>query len=177
MKSFHRKDGMSQTFEEIAGRELDALYQGALFLSGGKASSAESLLMDTVTLAFQEHVAGGEVGEVQRWLEGRLVRSFVSHLEAGPTVLPVPAPPRVAVGPTSFEGLGPAELFQAAGALPKWPRAALWLVLLRRWSYADAAAVLEVDASVLEMLLGYRDSLLQAMMSSSRAKRLETGTT
>ena len=35
---------MAQTFEELTASELDALYQGALFLSGGIPTEAERLL-------------------------------------------------------------------------------------------------------------------------------------
>jgi DNA-directed RNA polymerase specialized sigma24 family protein len=167
---------MSRTFEELAGDELDALYQGALFLSGGNARGAESLLVEAVTLAFEEHATDTDHAAVQRWLEARLVRSFLRHLREGPTQLPESTARRVALDPATFESLGSRELFAAAAALPAWPRAALWLVLLRRWSYLDAAAAMDIDAGSIEELLGYRDVLLQEMMSSSRGRQMSTGT-
>ena len=44
---------MARTFEELATPELDALYQGALFLSGGEPSGAEYLVVEAVTLSFR----------------------------------------------------------------------------------------------------------------------------
>ena len=167
---------MPRTFEELATGELDALYQGALFLSGGDPRGAEHLLVDAVTLAFKEHTAESEPAAIQRWLEARLVRSFLRHLRDGPTPLPEATVRRVALDPETFEALGPGELFAAAGTLPGWPRAALWLVLLRRWSYGDAADAMNVDSEAMEMLLGYRDTLVQEMLSSSRGRRSRAGT-
>lgn len=43
---------MSRTFEELASQQPDALYQGALFLSGGLQEGAKRLLVDAITLAF-----------------------------------------------------------------------------------------------------------------------------
>jgi DNA-directed RNA polymerase specialized sigma24 family protein len=164
---------MSQTFEEMAGPELDALYQGALFLSGGDPSGAERLLIEAVTLAFREHAADTAPDEIERWLEVRLVRSFLRHMREEPTVLPAATLERVALGPGTFDSMTPDKLFSAAGDLPGWPRAALWLVLLRRWSYEDAAAAMDVEVAVLSVLLGYRDVLMRNMLGSSL--RIHTG--
>ncbi|MDA0328144.1 MAG: hypothetical protein O2958_03955 [Gemmatimonadetes bacterium] len=165
---------MSRTFEELAGTELDALYQGALFLAGGNPRGAEELLVNAVTLAFKEHERDAGPNEIRRWLEARLVRSFLRHLREGPLVLPEDTARRVALDPVTFESLGSTELFAAAAVLPPRPRAALWLVLLRRWSYADAASILEVDVADLEKLLGYRDVLMREIMSAPGLRR--TGT-
>jgi DNA-directed RNA polymerase specialized sigma24 family protein len=165
---------MSQTFEEMAGPELDALYQGALFLSGGDAPGAEHLLIEAVTLAFKEHAADTEPDEIERWLEVRLVRSFLRHMHEEPTVLPAATLERIALAPGTFDSMTPGKLFSAARDLPGWPRAALWLVLLRRWNYEDAAAAMDVDVAVLDVLLGYRDVLMQSMLGSSPRSR--TGT-
>ena len=79
---------MSRTFEELASQQLDALYQGALFLSGGRQEGAERLLVDAVTLAFTEHAQdSGGVTDVERWLEARLVRAFVRHVTERPEPL------------------------------------------------------------------------------------------
>lgn len=157
---------MSRTFEELAGTELDSLYQGALFLSGGNAHGAEGLLVNTVTLAFKEHERDAGPDEIRRWLEARLVRSFLRHLREGPLVLYDHTARRVALDPVTFESLGLAELFSAAAVLPPRPRAALWLVLLRRWSYGAAASIMDVDVAELEKLLGYRDVLLREIMAA-----------
>ena len=58
----------------------------------------------------------------------------------------------------------------AAAAVP-WPaRAALWLVLLRRWSYADAAGLMEVDREMLKTLLRYRDTLMGAILGGGKSR-------
>ena len=44
---------MHQTFEEFAGRYIDGLYQGALFLNAGEELSAEDLVLWTLTGAVQ----------------------------------------------------------------------------------------------------------------------------
>ena len=139
---------MSRTFEEMASRELDSLYQGALFLSGGKPWMAEKLLVETMTSSFREHGKAMPEGAVDHWLEGQLVQQFLLGVELGP----------------SEEA---DTLYAAAAALPPWPRAAVWLVLLRRWSYAEARVALAVDLDVLEDLLRYRDQLMTEILRAS----------
>jgi DNA-directed RNA polymerase specialized sigma24 family protein len=155
---------MSRTFEEMAGRELDSLYQGALFLSGGAPWVAEKLLVDTLTTSFREHGRDLPDDSVERWLEGRLVQQFLAGVELGP--FPVRTANEGGV-PGPFDELEADTLFTAAGALPPWARAAVWLVLLRRWSYAKACGALEVDLVVLDDLLRYRDQLMTEILRSS----------
>ena len=162
---------MSRTFEDITSGELDALYQGALFLSGGDIGGAERLLVDAVTLAFREHAAEAEPDATRRWLEARLVRAFLRLERAGPTPLVDEPAGRPRVDPAVFESFAADDLFRAARRLPAWPRAILWLVLFRRWSYADAARVLDVDIDVVQDLLGYRDVLMREMIGSGRLRR------
>jgi DNA-directed RNA polymerase specialized sigma24 family protein len=164
---------MSRTFEELAGEELDALYQGALFLAGGSPRGAEHLVVDAVTLAFREHSVAATSDKTERWLESRLVHCFIRRLTDGPTVLPSAATRNAVGGPAAFERLGSESLFRAARAVPPWARAVLWLVMLRRWTYEDAAAVMGLDRSTVTDLLGYRDLLMKEMLGPSRRK---TGT-
>lgn len=162
---------MSRTFEELAGSEMDALYQGALFLSGGDEATAERLVVDTVMLAFEEHAADVDPERTRRWFEARLVRAYLRRVQG----LSMDRPPETSGGngldPTAFEALGPHELFSAAAALPPGPRAALWLVLLRRWSHSEAANAMQVDRDQMELMLGYRDVLMRRLMSSSGERR------
>lgn len=146
---------------------MDALYQGAMFLSGGNPGGAEHLLIEAVTLAFTEH-PDQDRGDTERWFEARLVRSFLRYVKEGPLQLPASTVDRLALEPGTFDALGADELFLAAAQIPPWPRAALWLVLLRRWSYADAAAALELDVVEMEPLLGYRDVLMRAVLGGGR---------
>lgn len=175
MKTEHDDgDRMSRTFEELASDELDALYQGALFLSGGSAQGAERLLVESVTLAFEEHTRDSDIASVERWLEARLVRSFLRHVTEDLPPLPPETAKRLTLDASTFDDLGSQELFDAAAALPPLPRAALWLVLLRRWSYQDTADALGVRLEQVSPLLGYRDVLIQAMVGSRRRAR-QTG--
>ena len=96
---------MGRTFEELAAQELDALYQGALFLSGGNARGAEALLIEAVTLAYQEHPYQQDIALVERWLEARLVRAFLKNVGDGPGPLPSEADARVSLAEGTFEDL------------------------------------------------------------------------
>ena len=168
---------MSRAFEEVASEELDALYQGALFLSGGDPGGAEQLLVDAMTLAFKEHTQESDPGSVERWLEARLVRTLLRQVTDDPKPRPHASVPRVALDSGTFDGVGPQALFEAAAAVPTWARAALWLVVLRRWSYQDAATVMGVDRDSIPGLLGYRDVLIKEMIASKRTRppQLEIG--
>ena len=158
---------MARTFEEIAGSELDALYQGALFLAGGSAKGAERLIVEAVTLAFDEHVPDSTVPEARRWLEARLVRAFFRNVQSGPNQLHPDTARRTRLHPDVFDSLDAEALHKAAALLPARPRAALWLVLLRRWSYAEAAGLIGVDESDVPVLLSYRDILVQELLARS----------
>jgi len=156
---------MPRTFEELAAEEMDALYQGALFLCGGNPRAAEIVLVDTLTLAFRDHEREPDAPPIQHWLEGRMVRAFVRRTASGPPPLP-PSGPRNR--PSGRVGrIGTETLFKAAAAVPPWPRAAIWLVLLRRWGYQEAAAVLGVARDVLRDLLRYRDHMMSIVLRSS----------
>ena len=168
---------MPRAFEELASEELDALYQGALFLAGGNTRDAERLMVEAVTGAFREHAQKRDIASVERWLEAGLVRSFLKQLTEGPTLLPEETARRVALEPGTFDAIGPQQLFEAAAELPAWPRAAVWLVLLRRWSYRDAASAMGVDHDAVPGLLRYRDVLVKELIASKhgRPSRLEMG--
>lgn len=154
---------MSWTLEEQVGEELDTLYHGALFLAAGDAGAAEALLVDTVTLAYHEW-DDPEEGPA-RALEARLARQFVAGAARGPRELPGAS----GVRPDRWlDQIGPVALFTAAHRVPAWPRAALWLVLFRRWAYGDAATALGIDVDTLIDLLGYRDVLMREVLRSSR---------
>lgn len=166
---------MTRTFEESAGSEMDALYQGALFLSGGDPTRAEGLVVDAITLAFDEHAADIDVRQTRRWLEARLIRAYLREVTISATA-EAPAPlDRRGIEPEAFDELGPEELFAAAATLPPGPRAALWLVLLRRWSHSDAARAMKIDAASVERLLGYQDVLMRELIGRSRTRRRSGG--
>jgi DNA-directed RNA polymerase specialized sigma24 family protein len=169
---------MARTLEELASDSIDGLYQGALFLSGGHEGDAEALLMDTMTLAFHECAGGAPTRQaVEHWLEARLVRSYLAHAPTHVEGYVTGDAGRQGVAKGSgLRELGPAQLFTAAGALPPWPRAALWLVLLRRWGYGEAARVLGIEVDRLRNLLRYRDALLRQVLRWSGGSDGTTGT-
>lgn len=155
---------MPRTFEEMASRELDSLYQGALFLTGGDPLLAETLLVNTLTGSFAAYGRQRSREAAERWLEGRLVQQFLSQRK----------PDAVRTGQRhrrslrrAFDELDADTLFSAAEALPSWPRAAIWLVLLRRWSYAEACTAMGVEREVLEDLLRFRDVLMTEILRMS----------
>ena len=156
---------MSRTFEEFAAGEIDGLYHGALFLTGGDTGEAEDLLLLTITGAFRAS-RGGEVDSAStRRLEERLVRDSLS---SGKVVSSGQSPERIVARRAAPRRKGAKVntevLNRAAGELPGTARVALWLVLFRRWSYAGAANILEVDREGIRGLLLYRQVLLSAVL-------------
>ncbi len=164
---------MPHTFEEIVSAEIDGLYHGALFLSGGDEVLAVDLLVAAVSTAYGRFPAAGS-DDPGRWLEGHLARSYLdtapgheAPAEPGGVEvrLPVTAPPPSA-----------RELCAAAASVPPVARAALWLVGLRRWRHGEAEALLGVDRGELRRLLLYRHALLQSAIRGSGGRNGIGGT-
>jgi DNA-directed RNA polymerase specialized sigma24 family protein len=166
---------MSRSFEELAGSELDSLYQGALFLTGGDSHETERLLVETLTQAFGAFSSPEWTDSESDtgWLEARLVQTFMSPHKEEPTPHLPDGPKGVGLGELIVPSLGTDVLFAAAASLPRLARAALWLVLLRRRSYADAMEVMAIDSHSLASLLSYRDLLLRETLSGSKRPRLD----
>ena len=74
---------VQQTFEEFAGRYIDDLYHGALFLNGGEEPPAEDLVLWTLTGAFQEFRQIGDVSAAAEWIEEKLVEVFLVRAASG----------------------------------------------------------------------------------------------
>ena len=161
---------MGWTFEELASRELDGLWHGALFLSAGDQHAAEQLLERALRHALASLRATGRPEHAQKWLEARLVGAF----------LETPAGPALEVGrwhwPWSArqKPSAPVEprpdprvtlLFDAARTIPADARAALWLVVFRRWKPDEAAGVLLVEPGAAHALLEQRVMLTHALVS------------
>lgn len=169
---------MPETFEERLTPRLDGLYAGALFLAGGDEPAAEGLLVEAVRQAFRVFRRARPAGDPDAWFDARLVDAF--RRTSGDT--PDPAGPatleerrgvgdfdRRAVAASTRSGVGRAgrvgeevdwsAVADAAAGIPPLPRAAVWLVVLRRWSYAEVARVLEIDPTDLPDLLSYRGLL------------------
>ncbi len=150
---------MPETFEERIGKELDTLYQGALFLTAGNEAEAERLLIETAAGAFHLRAEGARDA---RWFEGRLAGDFL-----GSTLAPGPEPHRLAeIVPVP--ALEADDLFEAAASVPSWARAALWLVLLRQWTYGEASEALGVPLETLRRMLEYRHVLVREILRSDR---------
>lgn len=164
----NRERCVAKALEELVIEELDVLYQGALFLSAGDPHRADALLRDTAVAAYR---AGARQGRLvgPRPLESLMVRRFREM--HGPSERESAAARRDRP-PLAWRGsLEPDALFRAAGAVPPEPRTALWLVLIRRWSYDDAARLLQVDSHGLKGLLAYRDAFMSAAVGASPRTR------
>ena len=156
---------MHHTFEELASREIDGLYQGALFLEAGGREAAEDLLLTTLTAAFHAFRNVGQGTDAAGWLEGRMVEGYLSGIPLadldGASVEELDMPSPALTGRVEVD---PFALHKAAGRVPPRARAALWLVVLRRWKYADASRILGTDLHDLKDLLRYRHLLLTAVL-------------
>lgn len=159
---------MAHTFEELATGELDGLYQGALFLSAGDEDQAESLLTDMLARSFQAFGTADSVDDITRWLEGKLVLTFLDRglerLEAPKAASRMPE----RLDPSVFDALDARGLHAAAAAVPALARVALWLVLLRRWAYDEASEVLGLGRDGLQDLLRHRHTLMAAILGGTR---------
>lgn len=154
---------MSHTFEELAGKEVDGLFQGALFLQAGDEAAAEDLLLWTLTKAFHvfRETGGGE--NPDQWLEGRLVYEFLGLLPKSDAAAQALA--AELESPAQHVGsVDPGALHEAAGRVPARARAALWLVVLRRWTYGEASAALHTNTEDLKDLLRFRHTLMAAVL-------------
>ena len=163
---------MGETLEEFTGRHIDGLYHGALFLNGGEEPPAEDLVLWTLTGAFQEFRQIQDGSATERWIERKLVEVFLARTVVGDYEstdadgFSVDAP--ASSGPSSGAvEIDPEALFGAAAKMPPLARAAIWLVLFRRWSYGEASSVLGTDVEGLKDLLRYRQVLVTAVVRKS----------
>jgi DNA-directed RNA polymerase specialized sigma24 family protein len=151
---------MTQTLEENVLSSIDVLYQGAHFLTGGDRHEAERLLEDTVLAAYHEAVRSGTATD-ERGLSMLMARTFMAQVPDTPE----DAPARPSSSPVDLTADG---IFEAAARVGPKSRVALWLVLIRRWSYAEAGAALRMEKSTLRGLLGERHGFMAAFRETSR---------
>ncbi len=183
---------MRETVEEFAGRHLDGLYHDALFLHAGDEPLAEDLVLWTLTGAFQAFRHFEEESPPEHWLEEKLIEVFLARTASGSTDNGSTdafsgddlATHHMSAGDVSVDDLrrdvmsshqhssgaveiDPEALLTAAANIPPSARAAIWLVVFRRWSYRDASSLLKTDLHGLKDLLRYRQMLLTAAVQGS----------
>ncbi|MBI4545847.1 MAG: hypothetical protein HY703_11675 [Gemmatimonadetes bacterium] len=152
----------AHSFEELAARELDALYQAALFLSAGNQAAAEELLLETLTRAFGVFHVLEDDENAGLWLHGRLIQDYLgwAAAAAAPPTPEAQRPGRRRREPPRNPASETKAMYRAAHVLPPDARAAIWLVIFRRWRYAEAATALGRGTEELRPLLQYRDAFL-----------------
>lgn len=164
---------MSEIFEELVAREMDRLYQCALFLHSGDERNAEAFLLQALTDAFRAFPERPPGGEPAAWLHGLLVATFLrragqkARLEAG---VARPATHAALPPARALERLRPEALIRAARGLAPLERAALWLVVCQRWHYAEACEALGIGREELGQRLRVGQARLLGALS------LEAGT-
>ncbi len=183
---------MLETVEEFAGRHIDGLYHDALFLHAGDEPLAEDLVLWTLTGAFEVFRHFEEESPPEHWLEEKLIKIFLARTASGTTDDGSTdtfsgddlATDDVSAGDVSMDDvrrdvmsshelssgaveIDPEALLQAAENMPPLARAAIWLVVFRRWSYGDASSLLKTDLYGLKDLLRYRQMLLTAVVRGS----------
>ncbi len=159
---------MGYTFEELAGRELDALWHGALFLHGGEARGAEQLLTRALWRAMGRLRSEGRPADPRAWLETELVRAFLDAEGPPQTGAPHRAGAAQVAREARVQDPRVAALLAAARDIPAPARAALWLVQFQRRLRADAARVLRVDPESMGPLLEHRAALVRALDTGRR---------
>lgn len=136
---------MKPTFEEVVSAHLDDLYRGTLLLTGGESDEAENLLMDILRRASRAFARQRPASE-ERFLEAQVAGTLLDRGERqGRGDGASPSPP----GPGSTEE----DIMHWMESLPPRERLAIWLVLVRRRSYAEAAEILSTDRSTIASLL------------------------
>ncbi|NIP57750.1 MAG: hypothetical protein GWM92_05930 [Gemmatimonadetes bacterium] len=167
---------MSQAFEKVAVREIDDLYRQALFLRAGDEVEAERLLLDALSRAFRNLGQERPDEEPRRWFQRRMIRDFLAEVKRAAAARPPLRWPwrgpfsALEIGAASGpEGVDADALFRAAGRLPPPARAAIWLVVFARWSYAEAAEALGTNLDELRELMAYRHGFMADVMRTARA--------
>ncbi len=150
---------MFETYEEKVGKALDTLYPGALFLAAGDQAQAERLVVDTVTGALRSDVETADIST--KWFEGQMAKRFLER-NPSPDTIRQPAHPS-----GSVKEIDAAQLLEGVAFVPGWSRAALWLVLLRQWSYAEVRDALDVSTESLSEMLQYRTMLARGILGAT----------
>lgn len=173
---------MRESFEDFVGKELDALHQGALFLCAGEESAAEQLILDAVTRArYSWGRVAGRPG-TRAWLSRALAQEFLARsprYRLAGAVADRPPESRSYSDKNRETAMDPDAhaLYRAAGSIPHAARPALWLGLIRRWSYQEVATTLRISSEELHELLRYRATFIAVALGGDdgRAGSAATG--
>ncbi len=160
---------MKRTLEEHVMAAMDVLFRGALFLTAGRERDAERLLEDTVLVAYHQAERSATPPDEAALLV-LMARTFLSQSEGAPTTpeaRPVSRPPGRPHPGAPFTA---DDVCTAAAAVAPRARAALWLVLIQRWSYAGAAEALRIDDPELRRRLAQRDRFFAALSGASSSQ-------
>ncbi|MFQ5690518.1 MAG: RNA polymerase sigma factor [Gemmatimonadota bacterium] len=166
---------MHETFEEKVSQALDALFDGATLLAGDERRAEELVVSIVVHASRRWSAVGdAEAGGFLKWIVGRLVRQYLEYAEERdkgrdgdgeatrherPGFEAVAPVERAGLGEATVDGLlprlealedsSPDELGRlirrCMRELPGEERAAMWLVDVMEFSYAEAARALKVD--------------------------------
>ena len=153
-----------ETYEEKVSKALDVLYDGALLLTA-QVDRAESLVVSVVTGGVGGDHRALDADGFRKWIVARLVRQYIEYVdmtiersgdpepEASELDLPpgAGAPGRTGLDEliANFEHLDASSaerlgyhIREQLGELDIDPRAAIWLVSVMCFTYAEAAAAL-----------------------------------
>lgn len=158
---------MARVLEELIAAELDTLYRGALFLCAGGREAAETLLERTAASASRRRLDRHHA-DIAFPVERLMIREFLGNPPAADVP---PLPLGDPVGLAGFGKLTSNSLYRGAASVPAAPRAAIWLVVIRRWTYDDAADAMDVGGDALREALAYRDTFMAGTLRSSGLSR------
>lgn len=157
---------MNRIVEERVSAEIDTLWQAALFLGGGSKGKAERILEDAIAAAADDYGGGHRIENVPDGFERFLVRRFFQNAP------PLYLAPEFSTTDEPLDGVAPdvKALLREAGRIPCRPRAVLWLIMIRRRSYAEGALILGIDEAELRPLLEHREMLMAELIGRSSQK-------
>ena len=167
MDEFRTEEVLVKTYEEAVAQALNVLYPGALFLTAGDERAAERLLVRTFGEAYSDWNPERFPAQrdPDRWMQARLARRYLDD------TTPARGVPGDWASVTPVPGIQPDDLLRGAAGVPGWVRPALWLVLLRQWSYGDAIAALGTTERDLRGMLAFRHELVRGAMSGAGGDR------
>ncbi|MFQ5679627.1 MAG: RNA polymerase sigma factor [Gemmatimonadota bacterium] len=179
-----------ETFEERVSGSLDALFDGATLLVG-QPDRAEALVVSVVVEAARTYPRPEGEG-FRKWILGRLIRHYVRYVEAAhdgeerkarqagsgsePVANRDTTLDALLLSLAELDRAGPEQLGEIVrgcmGELPVRERAALWLVNVMQFSYAEAARVLGMRLGLLRETLYRARKDLQGRLAVALQREL-----